>query len=134
GERGFLVQRCRRDHQLLEEVELLLAEVSTATTIGGVRLRGGSQGNPGNSAGVDREVSFIGRRLKGRYLLERELGRGGFGVVHLATDEQLLSKRVVVKIMLNAAPDAWERRKFRNEIEALAKLNHPNIVSVYDLG
>src|SRR5260370_21865267 len=71
-------------------------------------------------------------RLKERYLLQRELGRGGFGVVYLAADEQLLSRPIVVKIMLNAAPDAWEQGKFRNEIEALARLNHPGIVSVLD--
>src|SRR5262249_52079136 len=56
------------------------------------------------------------------------------GVVYLAADQQLLPKRVVIKIMRNAAPDAWERRKFRNEIAALARLNHPGIVSVLDSG
>jgi serine/threonine protein kinase len=78
--------------------------------------------------------ALLNTRLKKRYLLERELGRGGFGVVYLAADEQLLPKRVVIKIMRNAAPDAWERRKFRNEIAALARLNHPSIVSVLDSG
>jgi serine/threonine protein kinase len=77
---------------------------------------------------------LAGTRLKERYVLQRELGRGGFGVVYLATDEQLLSRQVVVKIMLNSTPDLWERKKFCDEIEALARLNHPGIVSVLDSG
>jgi len=67
-------------------------------------------------------------------MLQHELGRGGFGTAYLATDDQLLSRRVVVKIMHSAPPGSWERRKFRDEIEALARLNHPGIVSVLDSG
>ena len=136
---AFLIRSCGSDRDLLAEVESLLAESSsTKTSILGLRLRRSQQPTATNpfdpgiaGAGVQ---SMAGIRLKERYLLQRELGRGGFGVVYLAADEQLVSRPVVVKIMLNAAPDPWERRKFRDEIEALARLNHPGIVSVLDSG
>jgi len=136
---AFLIRSCGSDRDLLAEVESLLsASNSTKTSIFGLRLRQSRQANPANpfDPGIagPRDQSMAGTLLKERYLLQRELGRGGFGVVYLAADEQLLSKPVVIKIVLTAKPDPWERRKFRNEIEALARLNHPGVVSVLDLG
>jgi serine/threonine protein kinase len=135
---GFLVRNCGSDQELIAQVESLLSKSNTTTSILGLRLRRSRPSSTGNPFDVNcagpRDQSILGARLKERYLLQRELGRGGFGVVYLATDEQLLSRPVVVKIMLNARPDSWERRKFRNEIEALARVNHPGVVSVLDLG
>src|ERR1039458_9218216 len=72
--------------------------------------------------------------IKERYRIVRELGRGGFGVVYLAHDEQLHSRPVVIKVLLEhaAAGDEWFSRKFREETEALARLDHPGIVNVLD--
>ena len=119
--------------------QILLSEPnSTKTSILGLRLRRSQRSTVANQFAPaivgSRAESMVGSRLKERYLLQRELGRGGFGVVYLAADEQLLSRPVVVKIMLSAKADSWERRKFRDEIEALARLNHPGIVSVLDSG
>ena len=73
--------------------------------------------------------------LSNRYQLERQLGRGGFGVVYLALDRQLHSKHVVVKILITSFDDEkWRRKKFEQEIEALARINHPNVVLVTDTG
>ena len=72
---------------------------------------------------------------KDRYLIEKELARGGFGVVYLARDQQLLSKFVVVKVLLEGVdPDPYIQKKFRQEIEALARIDHPGIVGVLDVG
>jgi predicted Ser/Thr protein kinase len=77
----------------------------------------------------------VGTKIKDRYLIERELGRGGFGVVYLARDEQLHSRPVVVKILLeHGAESEWFNRKFREEREALARLDHPGVVGVLDAG
>ncbi|MBV9209882.1 MAG: protein kinase [Acidobacteria bacterium] len=77
----------------------------------------------------------VGATINGRYLIERELGRGGIGVVYLARDQQLLSKRVVVKVLLEETQqNEWVRRKFQQEIEALTRLEHPGIVGVLDAG
>jgi serine/threonine protein kinase len=77
-------------------------------------------------------------KLKERYIIERELGRGGLGVVYLARDTHLRSRLVVIKTMLGAQDrtvnDDWFREKFEKEIEALARINHPGVVGVFDVG
>ncbi|MBI2819104.1 MAG: protein kinase [Acidobacteria bacterium] len=72
---------------------------------------------------------------KNRYLIEKELGRGGFGVVYLARDQQLLSKPVVIKVLQDETnPDPYFQKKFQQEIEALARIDHPGVVGVLDVG
>jgi serine/threonine protein kinase len=74
-----------------------------------------------------------GIKLKGRYLIDKELGRGGIGVVYLALDERLHSMPVVIKFLLEGTKEnTWLQRKFFQEAEALARLNHPGIVRVID--
>src|SRR3954447_16068484 len=73
--------------------------------------------------------------FKDRYEIERPLGRGGMSAVYLAKDRQLLSKRVVVKVLLEEMDeDAWVRQKFLQEMEALARIDHPGVVGVLDTG
>ncbi len=81
------------------------------------------------------EGSMIGSLLDGRYLVKRKLGQGGFGVVYLASDEKVMSRPVVVKCLHDAETDQeWSIRKFKQEMEALARLDHPSIVGVLDSG
>ena len=73
-----------------------------------------------------------GRRIGGRYVLERRLGHGGMAVVWLATDERL-SRSVAIKVLsdtLSADHDYLGR--FAREAKLAAALQHPNLVSVYD--
>jgi len=68
-----------------------------------------------------------------RYRLRQELGRGGMGVVYLATD-RVLDRQVALKelpVRLNDDSDLAGR--FRQEARVLAQLTHPHIVQVYDL-
>jgi serine/threonine protein kinase len=85
-----------------------------------------------------KQTNYDGTLLKDRYLIEGELGRGGIGVVYLARDTQLLRRRVVIKVLLqdseNSAHTTWFKKKFEQEIEALARLDHPGIVGVLDAG
>ncbi len=67
-----------------------------------------------------------------RYQLEQELGRGGMGVVYRAVDT-LLNREVAVKILSGEVNEGGTRRLLR-EAQSAARLNHPNIVSVYDVG
>jgi WD40 repeat protein len=70
----------------------------------------------------------------GRFLIERELGRGGFGVVYLAHDPQL-GRPVALKVPhAHALDDADARARFRREAEAAAGLQHPNLMQVYEAG
>jgi serine/threonine-protein kinase len=74
-----------------------------------------------------------GFRLNGRYAIERELGRGGIGVVYLARDERLHQMPVVIKFLLDASErNAWLAKKFLQEAEALTRINHPAVVRVID--
>jgi tetratricopeptide (TPR) repeat protein len=66
-----------------------------------------------------------------RYRLEGTLGQGGMGVVHKAHD-LLLDRPVAVKFLGSSEADGRER--LLREAQATAKLNHPNIVAVYDAG
>src|SRR5882672_6507801 len=72
----------------------------------------------------------------GRYLIQSELGRGAMGVVYKATDS-VLERTVAVKTVNMAlerdGADKYEAR-FLQEARAGGSLNHPNIVTVYDVG
>ena len=73
--------------------------------------------------------------LKNRYLVDKELGRGGFGIVYLAHDQQLMNKPVVIKVLTDdLASDPWPLKKFKQEIEALARIDHPGVVGALDTG
>lgn len=74
----------------------------------------------------------------GRYEIVRELGRGAMGVVYEGLDSKL-HRRVAIKTIIKNAlvdPDvaADYSERFMREAQAVAKLNHPNIVTVYDFG
>ncbi len=76
--------------------------------------------------------------LNQRYLIEKELGHGGVGVVYLARDTKVHDRPVVIKVLLdqvtNSANYAWFAKKFDEEIKALARIDHPGIVGVFDAG
>src|SRR4051812_25753321 len=82
------------------------------------------------SAAVAEEIP----RQIGRYHVERVLGRGGFGLVYLARDEQL-QRLVAIKVphadRLASADDA---AAYLTEARTVAGLDHPNIVPVHDVG
>ncbi|HZH42125.1 MAG TPA: serine/threonine-protein kinase, partial [Gemmatimonadales bacterium] len=71
--------------------------------------------------------------LAGRYSLERELGRGGMGVVYLAR-EVSLDRPVAIKVLPPArAKDARLRDRFVREARTAAKLSHPNIIPIFSV-
>lgn len=80
----------------------------------------------------------VERPLLGRYEIERELGRGAMGTVYLGRDPRI-SRTVAIKTL--ALTEEFEseqleevRRRFFQEAETAGRLNHPNIVTVYDMG
>jgi serine/threonine protein kinase len=77
---------------------------------------------------------MIGTTLSGRYRLEAKLGSGGMSTVYLACDETL-DRSVAVKVMhREMSEQADQLERFRQEARAVAKLSHPNVVSVIDAG
>jgi predicted ATPase len=71
--------------------------------------------------------------LNNRYELGDELGRGGMGVVYRAHDS-VLDREVAVKILNDSGLGTEGRARLLGEAQAVAKLNHPNIVTVHDAG
>ncbi|HEV2766057.1 MAG TPA: serine/threonine-protein kinase, partial [Pyrinomonadaceae bacterium] len=79
--------------------------------------------------------NLIGQVLDGRYHIERKLDAGGISAVYVAKDNRLVDKKVVVKVLLEESyKNEYVVTKFRQEIEALARLRHPNIVDILDSG
>src|SRR5215831_21152174 len=70
-----------------------------------------------------------------RYVVKRILGKGGFGVVYLADDPEKLRRLVAIKVphaeLVKRAEDA---EPYLAEARTVAGLDHPNIVTVYDVG
>jgi serine/threonine protein kinase len=67
--------------------------------------------------------------LKDRYVIDKQLGKGGMGAVYLATD-QAVDRQVAVKANLNPSPES--QRQFTREARMLAGLRHPNLPLVSD--
>jgi serine/threonine-protein kinase len=83
------------------------------------------------------EGLLAGRTLGGRYRIEEVIGRGGFAAVYRALDERL-GRPAAVKVITLATSDAATReqirRRFEREARVAASLDHPNVVTVYDVG
>jgi len=79
-------------------------------------------------------LSLVHQLLADRYRIEHLLARGGMADVYLATDERL-DRQVAVKVIYpHLAADARFTEKFIREAKTAAKLNHPNLVNVFDQG
>ena len=78
-------------------------------------------------------MGLVENTLGDRYEFERELGRGGMGVVYLAKDRQL--ERPVALKFLGSLVDSSEeyKQRFIREARTAAKISHPNIINIYDI-
>jgi eukaryotic-like serine/threonine-protein kinase len=68
-----------------------------------------------------------------KYRIEEQLGRGGMGVVFRAT-HLISDKPVAIKWMLRSSSDEHARRRFVREARVAGRIDHPNVVDVYDIG
>jgi serine/threonine protein kinase len=139
--KAFLAAACNGDALLVREINALLDAHDSAggfleSPIFELGLRiiscskdalNGNDSSPGEK--------LEGTTIDGRYLVEKKLRHGGMGQVYLARDQGLHHRRVVIKVLLQASlEDPYVLKKFRQEVEALARIDHPNIVSVLGAG
>jgi len=85
--------------------------------------------------GVELVVPAAGERI-GRYLVLSRIGSGGMGVVLAAHDPEL-DRRVAIKLVQPSVPAAVSERAhdmLRREAQAMARVDHPNVVTVHDVG
>ena len=126
---SFLRQACAGDDSLLTEIESLLSSFDGAATF--------LEDSPAAdllSAESRAMTGMTGRRI-GAYRIIREIGQGGMAVVYLAerADDQY-RKRVAVKMLPPGTKKDEILRRFRNEQQVLAALDHPSIVRLLDAG
>jgi serine/threonine protein kinase len=125
---AFLADACGGDEELRIEVSSLLESY---------RETGGVLDAPAAAAFAEaraRVDPLVGREI-GSYKIIRQIGRGGMGSVYLAerSDDQF-RRRVAVKAMNPELVDAETLRRFHNERQTLAALDHPNIIKLLDGG
>jgi hypothetical protein len=128
---AFLDGACRGTPEIRRKVDSLLAENDRLSGF----LSDSPLALPADNGGPGVRVSPVsaGARL-GRYSIVESLGAGGMGVVYRALDQRL-ERTVAIKILspgVLTGPEA--RYRFRREALALAKVNHPHIATVYDVG
>jgi CHASE2 domain-containing sensor protein len=100
-------------------------------------LLGGGRGAAGGGTLISEDGS-IEKPMLGRYQVEKELGQGAMGVVYLGMDPKI-NRQVAIKTMnLSDEFDADElvevKERFFREAESAGRLNHANIVAIYDAG
>ncbi|MBP6702128.1 MAG: protein kinase [Vicinamibacteria bacterium] len=87
-----------------------------------------SQGSAARNPAVSGEYRI------GRYRVRARLGKGGMGVVYLGRDEALDRDVAIKTLRVDGASDTESRGRFEIEAKAAARLQHPNIVTVFELG
>jgi serine/threonine protein kinase len=77
-------------------------------------------------------LGLIGQRLGGRYLIEAPLGSGGMSVVYKGKQEAIDRTVAIKTLKLDLCSEPIILQRFEREVKGLSRLNHPNIVTVYD--
>jgi serine/threonine protein kinase/Tol biopolymer transport system component/tetratricopeptide (TPR) repeat protein len=131
GERGaFLDQKCGNDEEIRREVASLLESFDESG-----QFLEQPVVSVQNMVGVESPPStLVGTRI-GAWELVREIGRGGMGAVYLAVRaDNEFRKRVAIKLIRGGMESDFLIRRFKNERQILARLEHPNIARLVDGG
>jgi serine/threonine-protein kinase len=101
--------------------------------------RVGGDGSGDGSETISMPTFELQRTVLGRYEIEREIGRGAMGIVYLGRDPKIGRSVAIKTLDLTVAENQNEghetvKKRFFREAEAIGRLKHPNIVTVYDVG
>jgi serine/threonine protein kinase/Tol biopolymer transport system component len=125
----FLDKQCAGNMQLRQEVEALLkAHEQAGSFIEAPALEGAAKGFGGH-----RTESWVGQQL-GNYKILSMLGAGGMGEVYLAQDSRLGRKIALKLLPRQFTYDKDRLRRFEREAQAASALNHPNILTIHEIG
>ncbi len=134
---AYLAEACAGDAALCSEVESLLSAHSDAggfieePIVNSSAVSVSELSVPQSTAEADR---MLGRHL-GSYRLVKQIGHGGMGTVYLAVrDDDQFTRRAAIKLVSRGMDTDFILRRFRNERQILADLDHPNIARLYDGG
>src|SRR5262245_20330032 len=135
---AFLDEACAGDEDLRREVaELLACDIPSDSFIQSPAIEIAARAmaaEPLVEASNNPMGSLIAGSQIGAYRLLEPLGRGGMGEVHLALDTRL-NRKVALKLLLaEFTTDPELLRRFEQEARAASALNHPNIITVYEIG
>jgi Tol biopolymer transport system component/tRNA A-37 threonylcarbamoyl transferase component Bud32 len=130
--KNFIDRRCAGNKRLKNELlSLLQARENSREFIEDAAIKLVAKRLAGENSAFPE--SLAGKTLN-CYRIEKLIGRGGMGEVYLGFDEKL-KRRVALKILPRAfRPQAADAARLRREARAVSALNHPNIVTVFDVG
>src|SRR6266571_7947058 len=130
GERAaFLHEACHGDESLRREVGSLLTSHERAENF--IELPAFEVAP--ELVTNDRTGALVGK-LIGHYRIESLIGIGGMGEVYLAQDERLGRKAALKLLPDSLTTDETQLSRFKNEARSASALNHPNILTVYEIG
>ena len=126
---AFLERACDGDAVLRREVEALLTSDQRA----GRFIETSSVGLATKVIQNQQADSLVGRTI-GHYKISESIGTGGMGEVYLATDIIAGRKAALKFLSMRFTGDAERLKRFQQEARAVVGLNHPNILTVYEIG
>ncbi|HXQ73926.1 MAG TPA: protein kinase [Pyrinomonadaceae bacterium] len=133
-EREAFVAQATKDNTVLrdEVLSLVKAQSQASQFMERSALNVAAQ-NLAQNSNITTLASLVGQEL-GTYRIEKLLGAGGMGEVYLARDLKLGRMAALKVLPLHFVVDAERLSRFQREARALSSLNHPNLVTIYEVG
>jgi len=120
----FLDEQCRDDDDLRRELTDMLRDAGSGLTNAVEHAAAAVAGD---------SCAWTGRKI-GPYRIVRLIGQGGMGAVYEGFREDTFQKRVAIKLVKYSFDSEFARRRFQQERQILARLDHPNIARLLDGG